>query len=168
MARLERLEGRGAARPPPPATAPEVAAPTAAGRAAQEPAAAGARAGAAETRRRRAAGRRAAVVAASAEIDGGPAVTAVAVVEPDGGVSEPEVRVGVELDLPGVAELWPAVLADVQERSPMLHALMENARPSALDGGELTLSWAESAAFYKRKAEDPTCREQIADRDPQP
>jgi hypothetical protein len=50
----------------------------------------------------------------------------------------------------------------VQERSPMLHALMENARPSALDGGELTLSWAESAAFYKRKAEDPACREQIA------
>jgi len=103
-----------------------------------------------------------AIVAASAEIDGGPAVTAVAVVEPDGEVGEPEVRVGVELDLPGVTELWPAVLADVQERSPMLHALMENARPSSLDGGELTLSWAESAAFYKRKAEDPACREQIA------
>jgi DNA polymerase-3 subunit gamma/tau len=84
------------------------------------------------------------------------------VVEPDGAVSEPRVQVGVELDLPGVNQLWPAVLADVQERSPMLHALMENARPSALDGGELTLSWAESAAFYKRKAEDPSCREQIA------
>ena len=89
-------------------------------------------------------------------------MTAVAVVEPDGAIGEPEVRVGVELDLPGVTELWPAVLADVQERSPMLHALMENARPSSLDGGELTLSWAESAAFYKRKAEDPACREQIA------
>jgi DNA polymerase-3 subunit gamma/tau len=61
-----------------------------------------------------------------------------------------------------VTELWPAVLADVQERHPMLHALMENARPSSLAGGELTLSWAESAAFYKRKAEDPACREQIA------
>jgi hypothetical protein len=72
------------------------------------------------------------------------------------------VRVGVELDLPGVTELWPAVLADVQERSPMLHAVMQNARPLALDDGELTLSWAESAAFYKRKAEDPACREQIA------
>ena len=73
-----------------------------------------------------------------------------------------EVRVGVELDLPGVTELWPAVLTDVQERSPMLYALMEDARPSALDGGELTLSWAESAAFSKRKAEGPACREQIA------
>ena len=102
------------------------------------------------------------IVAATAEIEGGPAVTAVAVVEPGAEVGEPEVRIGVELDLPGVAELWPAVLADVQERHPMLHALMENARPSSLDGGELTLSWAESAAFYKRKAEDPACRDQIA------
>jgi DNA polymerase-3 subunit gamma/tau len=104
----------------------------------------------------------AAVVAASAELEGGPTVTAVAVVEPGETVGEPEVRVGVELDLDGVAEVWPAVLANVQDRSPMLHALMENARPSGLAGGELTLSWAESAAFYKRKAEDPACREQIA------
>jgi DNA polymerase-3 subunit gamma/tau len=151
MTRIERIEGRAPA-PAAPVHRPEVAA-TAAGRAAKEPAAAPQPPPAAEAP---------AVVAASAEIDGGPAVTAVAVVEPDGRVSEPEVRVGVELDLPGVTELWPAVLADVQERSPMLHALMENARPSALAGGELTLSWAESAAFYKRKAEDPTCREQIA------
>jgi DNA polymerase III subunit gamma/tau len=160
MTRLERLEGQPTA--PAPVHRPEVAA-TAAGRAAQQPAgnepvAAGDAAGNDPV----ASAPAPAVVAASAEIDGGPAVTAVAVVEPDGRVNEPEVRVGVELDLPGVTELWPAVLADVQERSPMLHALMENARPSALDGGELTLSWAESAAFYKRKAEDPACREQIA------
>ena len=45
----------------------------------------------------------------------------------------------------------------------MLHALIANARPSALEGGELTLSWAESAAFSKRKAEEPSCREQIAE-----
>jgi DNA polymerase III subunit gamma/tau len=184
MARLERLEGRGGA--PAPVHRPEVAA-TAAGRAATTQTAdatverdAARRSAAGEAARPAATANpgeaapeaagggaaphaeAAAIVAASAEIDGGPAVTAVAVVEPGAQVAEPEVRVGVELDLPGVAELWPAVLADVQERSPMLHALMENARPSALDGGELTLSWAESAAFYKRKAEDPACREQIA------
>ena len=155
MARLERIEGgRPASAPPAPVHRPEVPA-TPAARAAQEPAASAPAAPppAAEAP---------AVVAASAEVEGAPPVTAVAVVEPDGQVGEPEVRVGVELDLPGVAELWPAVLADAQERSPMLHALMENARPSALDRGELTLSWAESAAFYKRKAEDPACREQIA------
>jgi DNA polymerase III subunit gamma/tau len=163
MARLERLEGRGSAPPPP--HRPEIPA-TAAGRAAQpqpaapEPAVSPPAAAQAPPKPPQA--EAPAIVAASAEIDGGPAVTAVAVVEPDGRVSEPEVRVGVELDLSGVTELWPAVLADVRERSPMLHALMENARPSALAGGELTLSWAESAAFYKRKAEDPSCREQIA------
>jgi DNA polymerase III subunit gamma/tau len=146
LARIERLEGRAPA--PAPERRPEVPATAAARAAAEEPHRDGPKADAP------------AVVAASAEVDGAPPVTAVAVVDA-GEVSEPDVRVGVELDLPGVTELWPAVLADVQERSPMLHAVMQNARPLALDGGELTLSWAESAAFYKRKAEDPTCREQI-------
>jgi DNA polymerase-3 subunit gamma/tau len=141
MTRIERIEGgRPAPAPPPPVHRPEVPA-TAAARAAQTEAPA--------------------VVAASAEVEGAPPVTAVAVVEPGGEATEPEVHVGRELDLDGVTELWPAVLADVRERSPVLHAAMENARPSALTAGELTLIWAESAEFYKRKAEDPACREQI-------
>jgi DNA polymerase III subunit gamma/tau len=152
VARVERIEGRAPA--PAPERRPEVPA-TAAARAAQEP-----REDAPADDARMA--EAPAVVAASADVEGAPPVTAVAVVEPDGTVGEPDVRVGVELDLPGVTELWPAVLADVQERSPMLHAVMQNARPLALDDGELTLSWAESAAFLKRKAEDPACREQIA------
>jgi DNA polymerase III subunit gamma/tau len=160
LTRLERLEGRAPA--PAPERRPEVPA-TAAARAAaaQEPHRDGPKADpvAADDAPKAEAP---AVVAASVDVEGAPPVTAVAVVEPDGEVGEPDVRVGVELDLPGVTELWPAVLADVQERSPMLHAVMQNARPLALDGGELTLSWAESAAFYKRKAEDPACREQIA------
>jgi DNA polymerase III subunit gamma/tau len=147
LARVERVEGRAPA--PAPERRPEVPA-TAAARAAQEPREDAPKAEAP------------AVVAASVEVEGAPPVTAVAVVDAGGEVSEPDVRVGVELDLPGVTELWPAVLADVQERSPMLHAVMQNARPLALDDGELTLSWAESAEFYKRKAEDPACREQIA------
>ena len=160
MARLERLEGgRPAAAPPAPVHRPEVPA-TPAARAAQEPAPA-ATAPSVDPPSPPTA-EAPAVVAASVEVDGAPPVTAVAVVGPDGEVSEPDVRVGVELDLPGVTELWPAVLADAEERSPMLHALMANARPSSLDRGELTLSWAESAEFYKRKAEDPACRDQIA------
>ena len=164
-ARLERLEaGRPAPAPPPPAPPrrPDVPA-TAAARAARqpppapEPPAPAPEPPAAVTPPHDAP----AVVAASVDVEGAPPVTAVAVVEPGGAVSEPEVHVGVELDLPGMAELWPAVLAEVQER-PMVRALIENARPSKLDGGELTLSWAESAAFYKRKAEDPDCRDQIA------
>jgi DNA polymerase-3 subunit gamma/tau len=146
VTRVERLESGGAqpaAPAPAPPRRPEIPA-TAAGRAATPAPAAPA------------------VIAATAELEDGPSVTAVAVIEPDGDVATADVRVAVDLNLAGVAELWPAVLADVQERSPMLHALVENARPSALDGGELTLSWAESAAFSKRKAEEPACRDQIA------
>ena len=163
-ARLERLEaGRpAAAAPAPPAPPRRADVPaTAAARAAQPPPAPDPAPApeppAAATPPHDAP----AVVAASADVDGAPPVTAVAVVEPGGAISEPEIHVGVELDLPGMAELWPAVLAEVQER-PMVRALIENARPSKLDGGELTLSWAESSAFYKRKAEDPDCRDQIA------
>jgi DNA polymerase-3 subunit gamma/tau len=158
MTRLERLEhGRPAPAPAAPVHRPEVPATAAARAAAPAPPPPATPYGEAPPPQPEAP----AVVAATVDVEGAPPVTAVAVVE-NGHVSEPEVRVGVELDLDGVAELWPAVLADVQERSPMLGALIENARPSALDGGELTLSWAESAAFYKRKAEDPACREQIA------
>ena len=161
MARLERLEGgRPAAAPPAPVHRPDVPA-TPAARAAH-PTAVTEHSPARSDDGARPHAEAPAVVAASVDVDGAPPVTAVAVVEPDGEVSEPDVRIGVELDLPGVTELWPAVLADAEERSPMLHALMANARPSSLDRGELTLSWAESAEFYKRKAEDPACRDQIA------
>jgi len=90
-------------------------------------------------------------------------VTAVAVVEADGTVSEPVVSVTGDLDLDSVAELWPAVLDDLRERRPMLHAALEHARPSALEDSELTIAWAQSADFYRRKAEEPACREQIAE-----
>jgi DNA polymerase-3 subunit gamma/tau len=156
MARIERMEGgRPVPVPPAPVHRPDVPA-TAAARAAHGD-------GRPEEAGRSPEPPRAdapAVVAVSAEIEGAPPVTAVAVVEPGGATSPPEVRVG-DLDLHGVTELWPAVLADVRQRSPVLHAAMENARPSALSAGELTLIWAESAEFYKRKAEDPACREQI-------
>ena len=103
------------------------------------------------------------MVAASADVDGAPAVTAVAVVEADGTVSEPVVAISGGLDLDGVVDLWPAVLEDLRERRPMLHAALEHARPSALEDSELTIAWAQSADFYRRKAEEPACREQIAD-----
>jgi len=168
MARIERVEGgRPPAPPAAPVRRPEEPATAAPVRRPEEPATAAARAARADADERDGSPEpppRAdapAVVAASAEVEGAPPVTAVAVVEPGAESREPDVRVGGELDLDDVTELWPAVLADVRQRSPVLHAAMENARPSALSAGELTLLWAESAEFYKRKAEDPACREQI-------
>ena len=139
-----RLRPPRAPAPPAPAAAPEPPAPPAARE--PEPTA-----------------QPTAVVAASADVDGAPAVTAVAVVEADGTVSEPVVAISGDLDLDSVTELWPAVLDDLRERRPMLHAALEHARPSALEDNELTIAWAQSADFYRRKAEEPACREQIAD-----
>jgi DNA polymerase III subunit gamma/tau len=158
MARLERLEaGRPAAPAPAPVHRPDVPA-TAAARAAQEPAAHTATppAQAAPPPPPSPPSTPHAKVPAIVDVAGSPSATAV--VSADG---DPDARAGGSLDLPRINEMWPAVLADLQE-SPVLYHALENARPSALRNGELTLTWAESAAFFKRKAEDPACREQIA------
>ncbi|HEY6694463.1 MAG TPA: DNA polymerase III subunit gamma/tau [Solirubrobacteraceae bacterium] len=87
-----------------------------------------------------------------------PPVTAVAVVEPEAQASE----ASVELSLDAFAEVWPAVLESIEGESPMLAAMLREARPTALAEQDLTLAWPESAAFSKRQAEEPTKRELIA------
>jgi len=58
-----------------------------------------------------------------------------------------------ELDLDSMRALWPAVIETVRADNALLAALLEGARPVALDPGELRLAFPESAAFLKRKAE---------------
>jgi hypothetical protein len=92
------------------------------------------------------------------EEDPAPTVTAVAVVEPDAPAPEPS----LELSLDAVESLWPAVLQSLAADSPRMAALLEQAKPAALSGDDLTLAWPESAAFSKRQVEDPAKRDQIA------
>jgi DNA polymerase-3 subunit gamma/tau len=66
-----------------------------------------------------------------------------------------------QVDLEGVKQIWPAVLETVQGANAMLAALLAGARPAALDRDELTLFFAESASFLKRKAEEATNREVV-------
>jgi len=96
------------------------------------------------------------------EADPAPAVAAIAVIEPDAQAPEPSFAAGVELSPGALAELWPAVLESLGEEAPLLAAVLQSARPSGVDGGELTLAWPESAGFFKRKAEDPASKETIA------
>ena len=84
--------------------------------------------------------------------------TAVAVVEPDA----PAGDASVELSLDAFAEVWPAVLESIAAESPMLAAMLSEARPTALAEQDLTLAWPESASFSKRQAEEPAKRELIA------
>lgn len=65
------------------------------------------------------------------------------------------------LDLPAFTQLWPAVVESLQVEHPMIAALLQEARPAGCDGRQVTLTWAESHAFFKRKVEDPGNRERV-------
>jgi DNA polymerase-3 subunit gamma/tau len=67
------------------------------------------------------------------------------------------------LTLQGLIEAWPAVLATVRSDNAMLGAVVEDARPVALDGSRLVLAFAEDAAFLRRKAEDRANRTVVTD-----
>ena len=96
------------------------------------------------------------------ETDPAPAVTAVAIVDPEASTPEPTFSAGVELSLDSFGSVWPAVVESLREETPMLAALLEDCSPASLAGDGLTLAWPESSAFLKRKAEDPANRDLIA------
>ena len=61
-------------------------------------------------------------------------------------------------DLESVSTLWPAVIDLVRGENALLGALLAEARPIAVDGEDLTLAFASTAQFLKKKAEDPANR----------
>ena len=69
-----------------------------------------------------------------------------AVAAPD---EEPEDALDIEL----VRGLWPAALDAVRAENAMVAALLGEARPSAIAGGELTVSFPEGAEFSRKKAD---------------
>ena len=68
---------------------------------------------------------------------------------------------GVALDLDSFSALWPAVVQSLQDEHPMIAALLQEARPAGCDGRQVTLTWGESHAFFKRKVDDPVNREHV-------
>jgi DNA polymerase III subunit gamma/tau len=56
-------------------------------------------------------------------------------------------------DLESVCSLWPAVVELVRRDHALLGALIAEARPVAVDGEDLTLAFASTAQFLKKKAE---------------
>jgi DNA polymerase-3 subunit gamma/tau len=61
-------------------------------------------------------------------------------------------------DLEWVRGLWPAVVDLVRGENGLLGACIVEARPVAVEGEELTLAFASTAQFKKKKAEDPANR----------
>ncbi len=52
-----------------------------------------------------------------------------------------------------ICELWPALCEAVRESNAMVAAVLKEGRPSALEGDKLTVTFAEGAAFMRKKAE---------------
>jgi DNA polymerase III subunit gamma/tau len=74
---------------------------------------------------------------------GGAAPQAVAVTEPEEN----------ELDIEFVRGLWPAALDAVRAENAMVAALLGDARPSAIAGAQLAVSFPEGAEFSRKKAD---------------
>ena len=60
--------------------------------------------------------------------------------------------------LDSLRSAWPAVVDLVRAENALLGALIEEAEPAAVAGDELTVAFAASAPFLKKKAEDPANR----------
>jgi DNA polymerase-3 subunit gamma/tau len=69
-----------------------------------------------------------------------------------------ELPPAVAADLESLCSLWPAVVEFVRGEHAMLGAVIAEARPVAVDGDDLTLAFASTAQFLKKKAEDPANR----------
>jgi DNA polymerase III subunit gamma/tau len=66
-------------------------------------------------------------------------------------------------ELESVCSVWPAVVELVTAENGLLGACIVDARPVAVDGEELTLAFASSAQFKKKKAEDPVNRAAVGE-----
>jgi DNA polymerase-3 subunit gamma/tau len=66
-------------------------------------------------------------------------------------------------DLESVCAVWPAVVELVRSEHSLLGAVICEARPVAVDGDDLTLAFASSAQFLKKKAEDPNYRAAVSE-----
>jgi DNA polymerase-3 subunit gamma/tau len=66
-------------------------------------------------------------------------------------------------DLDSLLAAWPAVIDVVRAGNALIGALIADTRPVAVDGEDLTVAFASSAAFLKKKAEHPDNRAIVAD-----
>jgi DNA polymerase III subunit gamma/tau len=89
-----------------------------------------------------------------------PAPLADVVPEP---VPEPAPAAVPATDLESLRALWPAVLELVRTENKMLSAVLIDTRPVAVDGEDLTVAFAATAPFMKKKAEHPDNRAIVTD-----
>lgn len=180
--RLERLEQ--GVQPPTPAPAPAPAAPasplaaplTAQPASAEPPAAAELPEAEAQTAADAPSPADAPPPAPEAEVAGPPAIhaeeapapadfTAASVQSPGPApVKETPVEAAPSLDLDRLEQRWTAVLDSLSaSASAIVASYFEGTAPLALDGQKLTIGFPADAAFNRRNAERPECRQQLSE-----
>jgi DNA polymerase-3 subunit gamma/tau len=65
-------------------------------------------------------------------------------------------------DLQTILGLWPAVVDLIRSENALLGALIAEAKPVEINEDDLVLAFAMSAAFLKKKAEDPANRAMVS------
>jgi DNA polymerase III subunit gamma/tau len=105
-----------------------------------------------------AAGERQPVAVASPPTATGTETAEPAAAPQDGGVPGAVAATGAVGDLESMLAVWPAVVELVRSEHALLGALIAEARPAAVEGEDLTLAFAATAQFLKKKAEDPANR----------
>ncbi|MEA2313754.1 MAG: polymerase subunit gamma/tau, partial [Solirubrobacteraceae bacterium] len=77
---------------------------------------------------------------------------------------EPDPELGAAPgDLQSLSEMWPAIVDLVRSEHAMLGAVIAEARPVAVEGEAVTLAFASTAQFLKKKAESPPNRMAVAE-----
>jgi DNA polymerase-3 subunit gamma/tau len=66
-------------------------------------------------------------------------------------------------ELQALREAWPAVVEVVRSENALLGALIQEARPVAVAGSEVTVAFSAGAPFLKKKAEDTANRRAVSE-----
>jgi DNA polymerase-3 subunit gamma/tau len=80
--------------------------------------------------------------------------------------TEPQVQVGpaaAPRDLESLCALWPAVVGLVRGENALLGALIAEAQPVEIDGEDLTVAFASSKPFLRKKASVPLNRAAVTE-----
>jgi hypothetical protein len=69
---------------------------------------------------------------------------------------------GPALELQGLRTVWPAIIDAVRAENALCAALLEDAMPIAVDGTQVTVAFAPTDDFHRRKADDDGYRQCVA------
>jgi len=80
----------------------------------------------------------------------------------NGASHAPPTPAGPALELDGLRAVWPAIIETVRAENALCAALLAGATPIAVDGTLVTIAFAPTDDFHRRKANDDSYRQCVA------